>query len=115
LSLPQSYPVSWPPPLPDSPSEYYPRDPIIVAGLYGAIGVYIGESLPQLSNARIGDPGTGLRIRSLQSGAVFTLIGAIMIWYGLAAIRLAETRSPASSGGTSGPRWCSSGRLSVLS
>lgn len=63
---------------------------IVVAGLYGAIGVYIGESLPQLSNARIGDPETGLRVRSLQSGAVFTLIGAIMIWYGLAAIRLAR-------------------------
>lgn len=63
---------------------------IAVAGLYGAIGVYVGESLPQLSNARIGDAATGLRVRSLQSGAVFTLIGAIMIWYGLAAIRLAR-------------------------
>jgi hypothetical protein len=63
---------------------------IAVAGLYGAIGVYIGEGLPQLSNARIGDPETGLRVRSLQSGAVFTLIGALMVWYGLAAIRLAR-------------------------
>lgn len=63
---------------------------IVVAGLYGAIGVYAGESLPQLSNARIGDPETGLRIRSIQSGAVFTLIGVVMIWYGLAAVRLAR-------------------------
>lgn len=63
---------------------------IVVAGLYGAIGVYAGESLPQLSNARIGDPETGLRIRSIQSGVVFTLIGLVMIWYGLAAVRLAR-------------------------
>ena len=61
---------------------------IAVAGLYGAVGVYIGESTPQLSNARIGDPETGLRVRSIQSAVVFTLLGVIMIWYALAAIRL---------------------------
>src|SRR5215204_6139010 len=48
----------------------------------------VAGTLPPLSNARIGDPETGLRIRSIQSGLVFSLIGAVMIWYGLAAVRL---------------------------
>jgi hypothetical protein len=63
---------------------------IVVAGLYGAIGVLVGESMPQLSNARIGDPETGLRVRSIQSAVVFTLLGAIMVWYALAKVRLAR-------------------------
>ena len=61
---------------------------VVVAGLYGMIGVLVGDSMPQLSNARIGDPETGLRVRSIQSAVVFTLIGAIMVWYALAAVRL---------------------------
>jgi hypothetical protein len=61
---------------------------VVVAGLYGAIGVFLGEHAPQLSNARIGDPETGVRVRIVQSGIVFTLIGAIMIWYALAAVRI---------------------------
>jgi hypothetical protein len=65
---------------------------VAVAGLYGAIGVYIGESIPQLSNATIGE--SQLRVRSIQSGVVFTLIGAIMVWHGLAALKL--VRSPLS-------------------
>jgi len=66
---------------------------VAVAGLYGAIGVYVGESLPQLSSATIGE--NNLRIRSIQSGVVFTLIGVIMLWHGLAALRL--VRSPLSA------------------
>lgn len=61
---------------------------VVVAGVYGAIGVLIGEGVPQLSNARIGDPQTGLRVRSIQSGIAFTLIGAIMVWYAMAKLRL---------------------------
>src|SRR5215204_5859179 len=76
------------------PLAWFALGAVTVAGLYGAIGVYVGESLPQLSNARIGDPETGMRVRSLQSGVVFTVIGAIMIWYGLAAVRL--VRNPLS-------------------
>ena len=37
------------------------RGAVVVAGWYGAIDVYIGESLPRLSDAGIGDPETGLR------------------------------------------------------
>jgi len=66
---------------------------VVVAGLYGAIGVYIGESIPQLSNATVGDH--NLRVRSIQSGVVFTIIGIIMVWHGLAALRL--VRSPMSN------------------
>jgi hypothetical protein len=66
---------------------------VVVAGLYGAIGVYIGESIPQLSNATVG--GSNLRVRSIQSGVVFTIIGIVMVWHGLAALRL--VRSPLSN------------------
>ena len=66
---------------------------VTVAGLYGAIGVYIGESIPQLSNATVG--GHALRVRSIQSGVVFTIIGVIMVWHGLAALKL--VRSPLSN------------------
>lgn len=59
---------------------------VIVAGLYGAIGVLIGRSSPQLSGARIGD----LRVLLLQSAIVFTLIGAIMVWYALTKMGLAR-------------------------
>lgn len=63
---------------------------VAVAGLYGAVGVYLGESLPQLSEARIGDPEDGLSVRIIQSTVVFTLLGAVMIWYALAAARLVK-------------------------
>ncbi|HEY3260855.1 MAG TPA: hypothetical protein VGJ95_11420 [Pseudonocardiaceae bacterium] len=66
---------------------------VVVAGLYGAIGVYIGESIPQLSNATIGDH--NIRVRSSQSGVVFSVIGIILVWHGLAALRL--VRSPLSN------------------
>ncbi|MFL6140772.1 MAG: hypothetical protein ACJ72N_02735 [Labedaea sp.] len=63
---------------------------VVVAGVYGAIGVFIGDNSPQLSDARIGDPQTGLRVRSIQSAVVFTLIGAVMVWYALGKLRLAR-------------------------
>jgi MFS family permease len=55
---------------------------VVVAGLYGAIGVFIGDNSPQLSNAQIGD----VRVRSIQSAVAFTLIGAIMVWYALGKV-----------------------------
>lgn len=61
---------------------------IIVAGLYGVVGVLFSGDMPQLSNARIGDPKTGLNVRLLQAGIVFGVIGAIMLWRGLAYVRL---------------------------
>lgn len=63
---------------------------VVVAGLYGAIGVYIGDNSPQLSTVRLGDPVTGLAVRSIQSAVVFTLIGVIMVWYALAKIGVAR-------------------------
>ncbi|RZQ61132.1 hypothetical protein [Amycolatopsis suaedae] len=57
---------------------------VVVAGLYGFVAVLVGPDMPQLSNARIGDPETGVRVRSVQAGVVFGLIGLIMVWRGLA-------------------------------
>jgi hypothetical protein len=57
---------------------------VVVAGLYGAIGVFVGKSSPQLSNAVVGD----VRVLLIQSGIVFTLIGVIMVWYALANLGL---------------------------
>ncbi|WP_020672983.1 hypothetical protein [Amycolatopsis nigrescens] len=63
---------------------------VLVSGLYGVLGVLIGTDLPQLSTVRIGDPVTGVPVRSVQSGVVFGLIGVIMVWRGLAYLRLAR-------------------------
>lgn len=59
---------------------------VVVSGLYGAIVVLINGALPQLSTATIGDPETGVPLRSVQSGVVFGLIGVIMVWRGLAYV-----------------------------
>jgi MFS family permease len=61
---------------------------VVVAGLYGAIGAAIGTSIPQLSEARIGDPVTGFPVRLIQSSIVFGLIGLIFIYMGLAALKV---------------------------
>lgn len=63
---------------------------VIIGGLYGAIGALIGHHLPQLSDARIGDPETGLRVRSIQSAVAFGLIGVALIWRGLAALKIVK-------------------------
>ncbi|MDV6011644.1 hypothetical protein [Haloechinothrix sp. LS1_15] len=59
---------------------------VLVAGLYGAVGVFVGDVSPQLSEARLGDPETGLPVRLVQAAVVFGLIGAIMVWRGLAYV-----------------------------
>lgn len=61
---------------------------VVVAGLYGVFGVLIDGNLPQLSDVRLGDPEEGLRVRAIQSGVVFSLIGAVMVWRGLAYARI---------------------------
>jgi hypothetical protein len=63
---------------------------VAVAGIYGAIGVFIDSWVPQLSETRIGDPEEGLRVRSIQAAVVFGLIGIVLIWRGLAALKLVK-------------------------
>jgi hypothetical protein len=56
---------------------------VAVAGVYGAIGAAFGTSIPQLSNAlAIGK----MPERIVQSMVVFTVIGLIFIYLGLAAV-----------------------------
>jgi hypothetical protein len=57
-----------------------------VAVLYGAVGALLGDSLPQLSTARIG--AHDMPVRLIQSVVVFGVIGLAFIWMGLAALRL---------------------------
>lgn len=68
------------------PLLYLSAGMIAVAGLYGMVGALLGPNLPQLSEARLGDPETGIRLRSLQSMVVFVSIGAIYILWGLIAL-----------------------------
>lgn len=56
---------------------------IVVAGSYGAIGATLGKSIPQLSTAMIGNK---VPERVLQSVIVFSVIGLVFIYLGLAAI-----------------------------
>lgn len=53
---------------------------VVVAGLYGVVGVLFADSLPQLSEGKIG----GVPARLLQASVVFGLIGIVMLWRGLA-------------------------------
>ncbi|HEY3735538.1 MAG TPA: sulfite exporter TauE/SafE family protein [Streptosporangiaceae bacterium] len=55
---------------------------IVVAGLYGAIGAAFGKHIPQLSTATIGN---GVHVRTLQAIGIFSVIGLIFIYLGLAA------------------------------
>jgi len=54
---------------------------VVGAGVYGAIGAAFGNSIPQLSNALVGK----MPERIVQSMVVFTIIGLIFIYLGLAA------------------------------
>lgn len=56
-----------------------------VAGVYGAIGAAVGPGIPQLSEATIGD---GFPVRLLQSSVVFGVVGLILFYMGLAALRV---------------------------
>jgi hypothetical protein len=58
---------------------------VLVSGAYGAIGVLLGSRLPQLSTHTVG---RNVPVRLVQSIAVFTVVGLIMVYLGLAAIRV---------------------------
>jgi hypothetical protein len=55
----------------------------VVAGVYGFVGATLGKSIPQLSAATVG--GSQVPVRLLQSVIVFSAIGLIFIYLGLAA------------------------------
>jgi hypothetical protein len=61
---------------------------IAVAAIYGAIGALIGPSLPQLSEARLGDPETGIQVRSVNAMVVFVSIGSIFVLWGLMVLNI---------------------------
>lgn len=53
---------------------------VVVAGVYGAIGAAFGPDIPQLSNTLVGK----MPERTVQAMIVFTVIGVILIYLGLA-------------------------------
>lgn len=58
---------------------------VVVAGGYGAIGAVIGDRIPQLSGAVIDGH---VPVRTLQSITVFGLIGVVLLYLGLAELRV---------------------------
>jgi sulfite exporter TauE/SafE len=54
---------------------------VVVAGVYGAIGAAFGPNIPQLSSTLVGK----MPERVMQAMVVFTVIGVILIYLGLAA------------------------------
>ncbi|MEU4775343.1 hypothetical protein [Micromonospora sp. NPDC023644] len=57
---------------------------LAVSATYGAVGVLLGERLPQLSSDTVG----GMPVRLVQSSVVFGLIGLALTYLGLAALGL---------------------------
>jgi len=57
---------------------------VIVSGLYGFVGVLIGDGLPQLSTETVGD----MPVRIVQSSVVFGIIGLGFVYLGLAALKV---------------------------
>ncbi|MEU6022979.1 hypothetical protein ACGFIK_06185 [Micromonospora sp. NPDC048871] len=55
---------------------------VTVSALYGAVGVMLGDRLPQLSTETIGE----MPVRIIQSSVVFGLIGLALAYLGLAAL-----------------------------
>jgi hypothetical protein len=62
----------------------------VVAGLYGAIGALVGQTIPQLSDALIG----GFPIRLIQSMVVFGILGLVLLLMGLAALGVIRVHAP---------------------
>ncbi|MFC5063973.1 hypothetical protein [Actinomycetospora atypica] len=61
---------------------------VAVSAVYGAVVVLTGDLSLQVTNSRVGElPG-----RLVQAGVVFTVIGAILVWRGLAAVGIARDR-----------------------
>ncbi|MGH2701704.1 MAG: hypothetical protein ACRDJ2_08010 [Actinomycetota bacterium] len=57
----------------------------VVAGLYGAVGALIGTGIPQLSAEVVGN---NYPVGLIQSNLVFGAIGVVLVYMGLAAIRV---------------------------
>jgi hypothetical protein len=57
---------------------------VTVSAAYGAIGVLLGDRLPQLSTATAG----AMPVRLIQSSVVFGVIGLILVYLGLATLRV---------------------------
>ncbi|MDQ1720830.1 MAG: hypothetical protein QOI26_564 [Pseudonocardiales bacterium] len=55
-----------------------------VSALYGAIGAWLGTSIPQLSTDKVG----AMPVRLLQSSVVFGVIGLALVYLGLVELRL---------------------------
>jgi hypothetical protein len=55
---------------------------VTVSAVYGFVGVLLGDSLPQLSTAMVGD----MPVRLIQSSVVFGLVGLAFVYLGLAAL-----------------------------
>ena len=55
---------------------------VAVSAVYGFVGVLLGDSLPQLSTAMVGD----MPVRLIQSSVVFGLVGLAFVYLGLAAL-----------------------------
>ncbi|MEU4766492.1 hypothetical protein AB0H12_24865 [Actinosynnema sp. NPDC023794] len=64
------------------PLGFFTAGMVGVSAVYGAVGVLIGPSLPQLSSAMVGD----MPVRLVQSAVVFGLVGLVMAYLGLAAL-----------------------------
>lgn len=56
---------------------------LVVSGVYGAVGVALGDALPQLSTATTE---AGMPVRLVQSSVVFGAIGVALAYLGLAAL-----------------------------
>ncbi|MGN9914566.1 hypothetical protein ACTMTJ_44245 [Phytohabitans sp. LJ34] len=57
---------------------------VAVSGVYGFVGVLLGDRLPQLSTGTVGD----MPVRIVQSSVVFGVIGLAFVYLGLAALRV---------------------------
>ena len=57
---------------------------VVVSGLYGIVGVLVGDRMPQLSTATMG----GMPVRLWQSSIVFGLVGLVFVYLGLASLRI---------------------------
>ena len=68
-----------------SPVGWLTAGAVLVSAPYGAIGVALGDRMPQLSTSTVGD---GFPVRLLQASIVFGVIGLIFVYLGLAAAKL---------------------------
>jgi hypothetical protein len=67
-----------------APVGYLTLGMVAVSAIYGFVGVLLGDRLPQLSTATVGD----LPVRLIQSSVVFGIIGLALLAMGLAAMRV---------------------------